>query len=261
MSNTPIRSRDNAVVKALAALNRSPRERRERGQTVIDGAHLVAACVAAGQSIEILAISESAQESPEIIRLFDAATAGRRVVIDDGVFDALSPVASPSGIVAAIRTPPAERLPHLIVDAIVLDRVQEPGNAGSILRSARAVGLKTILATPQTVDLWSPKVLRGAMGAHFGLHIHQDVALEALATRATGLIIGTQADAPSSLYQADLRGPSIWILGNEGAGISASANNVITTRLRIPLALGTESLNVAAAAAICLFEQQRQRQA
>ena len=128
-----------------------------------------------------------------------------------------------------------------------------------MLRTARAAGVGLVLTTADTVDLWAPKVLRGAMGAHFHLAVHQGISLEAVADRARGAIAATTPRATTDLFAADLTGPIVWLFGHEGAGLDPTARGTATLDLRIPIAPQIESLNVAAAAAICLFEQVRQR--
>jgi TrmH family RNA methyltransferase len=116
-----------------------------------------------------------------------------------------------------------------------------------------------VLTAPGTAWCWSPKVLRAGMGAHFALSIHEAVPWSAVRARLRVEPIGTRATRADSLFGADLRAPSLWLLGNEGEGLSAEIAADVSRWLRIPQARGVESLNVAAAAAVCLFEQRRQR--
>lgn len=145
-------------------------------------------------------------------------------------------------------------------DLVILDRVQDPGNVGAIIRTAAAAGIRTLLTTPGTAACWAPKVLRAGMGGHFVLNLHENVSSEALQTLATHLsLAGTVLDDGQSLYTTDLRTPLAWVFGNEGEGITPALQSVLGVRLTIPQAPGVESLNVAASAAVCLFEQRRQR--
>jgi RNA methyltransferase, TrmH family len=254
-------SRDNALVKRLVRLAHSSRERRRDALALLDGPHLIAAFIATGRTAEIVALSDAGAADPEAHALALRCPAAERVQLADRLFAEISPVATPVGVLACAAVPEAGPLPARIDDAIVLDRLQEPGNVGSILRSAAAAGVATIIATPGTSFLWSPKVLRAAMGAHFSLRLHEGVALEAVFARRAGSVAATVAHGGTSLYTADLRGPIAWVFGNEGAGLDNAASAAADLRLRIPVARGTESLNVAAAAAVCLFEQVRQRAA
>ena len=144
---------------------------------------------------------------------------------------------------------------------VVLDGVQDAGNVGSILRSAAAAGVSQVFCAPGTAYAWSSKVLRSGMGAHFLLDIYEDVEAATLIERLAVPAAITDSHAPQALYDCDLAGPIAWVFGNEGAGVSAPWRAAVEHRLTIPQPGGMESLNVAAAAAICLFEQCRQQRA
>jgi TrmH family RNA methyltransferase len=140
----------------------------------------------------------------------------------------------------------------------MLEGIQDPGNLGSILRSAAASGLRHVLLSPGSVFAWAPKVVRAGQGAHFFLSIHENIAFRDMRTRVRARVIATEPEARASVFEADLRGPIAWMFGNEGAGLSPQAAALATERVRIPMSGQAESLNVAAAVAICLFEQMRQ---
>ena len=140
----------------------------------------------------------------------------------------------------------------------MLDRVQDPGNVGAILRSAAAFGFTQVLALEGSAALWSPKVLRAGMGAHFGLRLVEGAdagALDELELPA----IATSSHAARALHEAALPWPCAWVLGHEGQGVSAELERRCSLTLRIAQPGGEESLNVAAAAAVCLYESARQR--
>jgi len=256
-----IKSRENPWFRALAALASSSRERRLQGRAILDGPHLIAAWRAAGSVAEAVVASEAGCARPESRELLDNVPARTRVVLPDRLFDALAQVATPTGILAVIATPAPAALPAEIGDAIMLEGLQDAGNLGSILRTAAAAGVRQIFLSPGSAFAWSPKVLRAGMGAHFALTIHEHVDLEALADRCCGRLVATDAHGGRPLDSADLAGPVAWIFGNEGAGVSASLAGRATDRVHIPMPGAAESLNVAAAAAVCLFEQVRQRRA
>jgi TrmH family RNA methyltransferase len=174
------------------------------------------------------------------------------------LFDGLAPVEHGAGLllVIAFETPAPHRLAG---DALYLDGVQDPGNAGALLRVAAAAQVRNVLAAPGTAALWSPKALRAGQGAHFALTIAEDVAAEQLQHWFAGPWIGTEARSARSLWETPLpNGDLGWMLGSEGAGLSPAARARCSQHVRIPLASGVESLNVATAAAVCLFERQRQ---
>ncbi|MCZ7564235.1 MAG: RNA methyltransferase [Burkholderiales bacterium] len=256
-----IQSRENAWYKSLVKLASSSRERRRLGMAILDGPHLIEAWRARGGIAEAIVASESGSTRPDVHGLLGAAPAHAHVILPDRLFDALAQVATPVGVLAVVATPAPAALPAAIGDALLLDGLQDAGNLGAILRSAAAAGLTDVFLGHGCAFAWSPKVLRAGMGAHFGLTIREGVALEALAERCAGKLIATDPRAARSLDRVDLRGPVAWIFGNEGAGITPALAAVASELVRIPMPGGTESLNVASAAAVCLFEQVRQRRA
>jgi len=254
-----IRSRDNAAFKALKRLATSTRERRKVGLTLLDGAHLISAFQSAGGVPEQLLVSEGRYGDREIARIAALMPETGVLVLGDSLFNDLAQVTTPTGIVALVRAPRPPAIPAQPDRCVMLDNVQDAGNVGSILRSTAAAGIRTVLLSPGCSFAWSTKVLRAGMGAHFSLDIHENVDLAAVAGRLHARLVCTGSHAEKSLYQADLRGPVAWVFGNEGAGVSKALSASAAERLFIPLAGNTESLNVASAAAICLFEQVRQR--
>lgn len=254
----PIRSRDNAQVKRLLRLATSSRERRETGTTILDGMHLVDTYCKSGGTAEVLAASESAYADAGLRALFEQAPAKRRLLLADALIERISQVVTSSGILAVVRTPEAQPLPDSVDAGIMLEGIQDPGNLGSIFRSAVAFGIRNVFLSPGSVFAWAPKVVRAGQGAHFFLSIHENVALPELAARVRGKIIATEPRAHRSLLDITLDGPIVWLFGNEGAGLSAEAATLAHERVRIPMPGETESLNLAAAVAICLFEKMRQ---
>ena len=183
------------------------------------------------------------------------------LVLDDRLFDQLDIMPSPSPMLAVVETPrpalPASAPGH---DLVILDRIQDPGNVGTILRTAAAAGIRTVLTTAGTAACWAPKVLRAGMGGHFVLDIHENIPRDQLKARVGALpLAGTVLQDGQSLYATDLRQPLAWVFGNEGEGIDPELQAQLGYRLTIPQDPGVESLNVAASAAVCLFEQRRQR--
>ena len=254
-----IRSRDNPRFKALRELASSTRERRKAGLALLDGTHLISAYRASGGVPEQLILSESAAANPEAAQIAAGATGQGVLVLADSLFNDVAQVATPTGIIALIRTPEPGPLPAMIERCVMLENIQDAGNLGSILRSTAAAGIRTVLLSQGCAFAWSPKVLRAGMGAHFSLDIFDNADLAAAVHRLSGRLICTSGHASKSLYQTDLRGPLAWVFGNEGSGVSAALSAAAAAQVRIPMPGKTESLNVAAAAAICLFEQVRQR--
>ncbi len=258
-SQTVIRSRDNLRFKSLHRLATSARERRKAGLTLLDGMHLIAAYRASGGVPEQLVLSESGAGNAEARRLAAGECAQGVLLLADPLFNDVAQVVTPTGIVAVIRTPKHGPLPATLENCVMLDAIQDAGNLGSILRSTAAAGISSVLLSQGCAYPWSPKVLRAGMGAHFSLSIFDDVDLAAAVSRLKGKLICASSHARKSLYQIDLHGPLAWVFGNEGSGVSAALCDAAAEQVCIPMPGKTESLNVAAAAAICLFEQVRQR--
>ena len=255
-----ISSADNPTFRLLRQLAESGRERRKRRRTLLDGPHLVQAYLERIGAPEMLVASRSGLDRPEIRRLAERAAAGSTLVLTDELFEAVAPVDTPSGVLALVPIPPEPAAVPARGSCVVLESVQDAGNVGSILRSAAAAGVPLALLTRGCAQAWSPKVLRAAMGAHFSLGILEHADPAALLAAYPGAVVATRADAPLRIFEADLRGPVAWLFGNEGAGLSPEVAALARLAVAIPMPGGAESLNVAAAAAICLYEQLRQRQ-
>lgn len=257
-----IHSRDNPLVKRIHALSTSGRERRKTGLTVLDGAHLVSAALDAGLPLTQLVVSDSGLHREEHRALLDRS-AGRCPVasLPDTLFAHVSAVDSPSGLLALMQMPASEApVVSASSSLIVLDAVQDAGNLGTLLRTAAAAGIALALLTDGCAQAWSPRVLRAGMGAHFRMQVHEHVDIPAVLSGYSGQIAATVLGAQSrSLFALDLAGPTAWLFGAEGRGLSADLQAMATTQVHIPMPGQVESLNVAAAAAICLFEQVRQR--
>lgn len=254
-----IRSRDNPLVKHLRALAESARERRDSGQTLLDGVHLAEAALAAGVALRHLVVSERGMTRAEIIALIDACQDVPVCLLPDALFAQVSPVDAPTGLLAVIETPP-DALGALSGTVIVLDGVQDPGNLGTILRTAAAAGAGDVVLTTGCTQAWSPRALRAGMGGQFRLRIRERADPAALLAGFPGAILATAlTEEAQDLYDCDLSGPVAWLFGAEGGGLTSEVASLATAALRIPMPGAVESLNVAAAVAVCLFEQVRQR--
>ena len=253
-----ISSRDNPLFKQLRLISQSSRERKKARQTLIEGVHLVQTYAAAIGNPEALVVSTSAVDNAEIAALIDQFQPSVSTVLSDAMFHELSTLDSPAGVLALINTPTQKNAPAQMDCCVVLEDLQDPGNLGSILRSAAAANVKHVLLSKGCVFAWSPRVIRAAMGAHFLLDIYEQQDLLEVVGNFNGKRIATALRAKSSLYDTDLSGPMALMIGNEGAGLSAALSNLADVVLTIPMPGKMESLNAAAAAAICLFERVRQ---
>jgi RNA methyltransferase, TrmH family len=255
-----IQSRDNPFYKELARLSGSSRQRNKSKRTLLDGAHLLTAYLDCGDLPRHILLNDAASNDEEIAGLLQRVKGVPVTRLEDKLFAGLSELKSPSGIIALIDVPQAA---GAIVDAsfsLLLEDIQDPGNLGSMLRSAAAAGCDAAFLSAGCADAWSPKVLRAAMGGHFVLRIYDQQDLTMVAKSFRGDLLAASLKAVRSLYDCDLRGNVAFLVGNEGAGLSVRLMDLATQRITIPMPGKTESLNAAAATAICLFEAVRQRQ-
>ena len=251
----------NPLYKELLKLASASRNRSRAGQTLLDGAHLVTACLDAGRLPERVLVNAAALADAEIAALLSRLADVEIVQLDDRLFSNLTELKSPSGIIAQIDIPGYQLSAGLCRFALLLEDIQDPGNLGSILRSAAAAGCDAVFLSCGCADAWSPRVLRAAMGGHFCIDIHENQDLVDVARKFPGRLYATHLKASVSLYDADLSGHLALMIGNEGAGLSDALLAFATDRISIPMPGRVESLNAAAAAAICLFESVRQRAA
>jgi TrmH family RNA methyltransferase len=254
-----IDSSANPRYKALRRLVESSRERARSGRSVLDGAHLVAAYLDHAGQPEEIAVSRQGSQEPEVRALLERMPRADVLVLGDALFAALSSVVTPTGILAVVTTPRPELRTGEIDACVMLEELQDPGNLGSILRSCAAAGIGDVLLSRGSVHAWSPRVLRAGMGAHFALSIHEGMDLAAAARDFGGILVATRAEAKQSVFETDLRGRVALLFGNEGAGLSSGLLQSADRVVSVPMPGKAESLNIAAAAAVCLFERVRQR--
>jgi TrmH family RNA methyltransferase len=258
-----ISSRDNPFYKELKQLATSSQARRKAGRSLLDGVHLCQAYLDLRGLPAHCVVSEDALANPEVAQVVRRCEAGHAHVtaLPDALFGAISQVEHGVNLMFLIETPQPSRPAALLESAVLLDGVQDPGNVGSILRSAAAAGIRQVYCSAGTAFCWSPKVLRAAMGAHLVLDIFENVDLAALVRGARIAVLATSGYASERLYDLDLRRPVAWVLGHEGQGVADDLLGLATHRVAVPHAGQVESLNVAACAAVCFFEQLRQLQA
>jgi len=255
MAYQHISSRDNPLFKQLKALSSSARERRAAGKLLLDGAHLVEAYLQTFGEPELLVISEG-DIALDVMNLLDRLVEIRTITMPASMFGAISPVTTPTGILALVKTP-ALMPPEQPDFVLMLESIQDPGNLGSLLRNAAAAGVDVVYLSEGCTEAWSPRALRGGQGAHFVLPIVEQVDLPALIRDFEGKTLATTMHG-ASLYDQELSGKVAFIIGNEGAGLSQSVIDAASAQVTIPMPGKVESLNAAAAAAVCLFERVRQ---
>ena len=257
-----ITSRDNALYKDLKHLAGSSQARRKASQTLLDGVHLCQSYLALRGAPRHCVLSETALAHPEVGAIVTQCENAHAhcTVMPDTLYNALSQVEHGVGLMFLIDTPVLTLPAALGESAVLLDNLQDPGNVGSILRSAAAAGITEVFCSHGTAFCWSPKVLRAAMGAHFVIDIHENVDLAALIRTAAIPVLATSGYAKQRLYDVDLRQPVAWLFGHEGQGVADDLLGLASNQVVIPHLGQIESLNVAACAAVCFFEQLRQKQ-
>lgn len=255
-----ITSRENPLFKELKQLATSAQARRKLGRTLLDGIHLCQAFLDLSGAPLLCIVSESSVSNGEVADIVHRCESAHAscILLPDSMYQVLSQVEHGVGLCFVIDLPQSSAPARVIDSAIMLDNLQDPGNLGSILRSAAAAGIKTVFCSKGTVSAWSPKVLRAGMGAHFLLNIVENADLAAVLASARIPVLATSSYATKRIYDADLGQSVAWLFGHEGQGVSPELLQLATEQVSIPHLGKVESLNVAASAAICLFEQVRQ---
>jgi RNA methyltransferase, TrmH family len=246
-----ITSRDNPLLKELRKLASDGAAYRKSGRVWIEGEHLCSAYVQRGLRPSMALVMESKQA---LAQSGIAQTATKLIVIPDALMAEISALDSLAGIGFVCDVSVTARV-DLAARTVVLDRLQDPGNVGSILRSAAAFGFKQVLALKGSAALWSPKVLRAGMGAHFGLQLVEGASLDDVAQLQWPLAVTSSHQGHflhDLLFNNELPAQINWALGHEGQGICAQLQAHAALHVRIAQPGGEESLNVAAAAAICM---------
>lgn len=253
-----ISSRDNPFYRQLLRLAEG-KPARGTHQALIEGTHLCRAWFERYGAPITAIFDETLLTEQNALQQWPGLALDRCISLNKGLARSLSQVVHGPGLFFVVEIP-SPMLPERIAHTcICLDRVQDPGNLGTLLRTAAAAGIEHVYLSTGCAAAWSPKVLRSGQGAHFALNIHERLDLQALCSRLDVALAVTTLDRAAVLYDIDLRAACAWVFGNEGQGVDECVQALASLRVRIPQAEAVESLNVAAAAAICLFEQRRQQ--
>jgi RNA methyltransferase, TrmH family len=264
-----ISSTSNRWIALAKELSKSSAARQKHGLAFIEGIHLCRSFLSAqkNHAESILLVTQNYTQNTEIAALV-LAWQGRLLVFTDKAFASISQVQNGPGIALLGTLPKVQSLNEAIGDIVFLDGLQDPGNVGTIIRTAASVGIRCVITAPATVSLWAPKVLRAGMGAHFDTSLHEGVSIETLLTAITPRpVLLATGHGSQSIFQTDLKPAAVWVFGNEGQGLDLPAYEAFSKlkpelvriqKVLIPIQ-SVESLNVASAAAVCFFEQWRQR--
>lgn len=257
MSIVFLESKDNAKIKHLRGLIEQSSYRKKQGQIVLEGTHLGLAWIEQKRRINSIFTTENQLENPDICDILDHYD-GAVFVISETLYRDLSTLGTAVAFLAIVDLPSSSHALQFDLDTLILENVQDPGNVGTLLRSAAAAGIQQVVCTKGSASLWSPRVLRAGMGAHFTLKTFENIQLEDILERFEIPVYATSSHRSTSLYDQDLKQPCVWVLGNEGQGASEYALSHAQA-VTIPQPGGQESLNVAIAGSVCLFEMVRQR--
>ncbi len=262
-----ISSRDNPLLQKLRKLVADPGAYRKLGELWVEGDHLCDAALRRGQGVPLAVIADTAWcgeqglgavNDPVVQRLSRLAEQARKVVVvPEALMRTVSSLESPARL-GFVLSLPQDVSVQAGLRTVVLDRLQDAGNVGTVLRSASALGVQQVVAIKGTAALWSPKVLRAGMGAHWALHLVEQCSVEALEALQVPLV-ATSSHAQHDLHLAPLPEPCAWVMGHEGQGVQAALMARCAMTVGIPQPGGEESLNVATAASICLYESMRRR--
>jgi TrmH family RNA methyltransferase len=257
-----VTSPNNPRVREALRLMASSHDRRRAGRCVLEGAHLVEVYRAAIGLPDTVVVTEDALARDEVRALVAGDADARTIVVPAALLAEHSAMPADIGVLAVVPTPRAAVARDDASLTLLLEDVQDPGNVGSIVRTAAAAGVDQVLLSKTCAFAWSPKVLRAGQGAHFLTRIVEDVELVDWSARfraVGGTLAALVVDRGVPLYDADLPQPLALAIGNEGAGLTPALAGAADRRVTIPMAAGNESLNAAAAAAVALFEMVRRR--
>ncbi len=264
-----ISSSDNPQIKLLRQLLAASKHRHEHKKAVLEGLHL---CQAAAQNkvpVITTLVARCAQLNPDVLALVQPLN--KVLLVDDKLFRSLSQLDQSESLLQIISFAPESNLVETgntwVGDAVYFDGIQDPGNMGTLLRTCAAAGINRVYLSKDCADIWSPKVLRSAMGGHFSLGIMSDLSIDTVLLQRPPLVVATALRSSNRLHQTDLRAGTLWCFGNEGQGLRPATLQQLEqysksgayVQVSIDQTTQVESLNVAAATAVCLFEQRRQR--
>ncbi len=258
-----ITSRDNPRLVEVARLLASSRDRRKSGRCVLEGEHLATVYVERVGPPHTVVVAEDRQHDARHAAILAATPARDVLVVPRALFATIATVPD-AGMLAVVTAPSLLTPPPVASRHVLLDGLQDPGNVGTILRTAAAAGVEQVLLSRECAFAWSPKVLRAAQGAHFLTTVVEEVDLPAWAAafRASGgTVVATAVQGAGGLYATPIAQPFAVAIGNEGAGLSPALMAAANVTVSIPMPGGMESLNAAAAAAVVLFELVRRRSA
>ena len=253
-------SLQNPLVKSFRKLH-SAKQRRQQGVFLLEGTHLLEEAIAINYPLETVLCTPEWQSLHKKLWEDICQQATRVEIVTPEILVAIATTVQPDGVVATARRNQEQVVPYTGI-GLALETLQDPGNLGTIIRTAAAAGASGLWISEDCVDLDNPKVLRASAGQWFRLpmRVSTDLTASVGEAKLAGMqVVATLPTAELSYWQVDWHRPSVILLGNEGAGLSNQLASLADLQVRIPLSSGVESLNVAIAAALLLYEAKRQR--
>ncbi|MGL5253293.1 MAG: TrmH family RNA methyltransferase [Moraxella sp.] len=256
--NPIVTSKDNPTIKTAYALLTGSRQRKKLGKTVIEGTHLLESYLNASLTPQTVIVSESGLDNDEIKTLLNRLTTVKTLTISDHLYKEIRSLGESLPIMAIIDMPTLTFDKDITSDCLIINGVQDNGNLGTLLRTASAVGIKTVICTQGSAAAYSPKTLRAGMGANFSLTIFEGVSVEDVLAKVKVPMFATSSHTDQVIYQTNLKQPLALVMGHEGQGVD---DKILAQShpIALPQPNGQESLNVAIAGALCLYEILRQR--
>lgn len=256
-----ITSLSNAKVKYVRRLQTDRRFRNRENQYVVEGSRWLTELVTMARPAEMLFVTERWLETAvhaQILQQLTTLGQSSPIPVSEEVMQAMSDTTTPAGVLAVLPMQPRPLPDHPSL-LLILDEISTPGNLGTMLRTAGAAGADGVLLGPGCVDLYNPKVVRGGMGAHLRLPVHNQTWPEIAATVQGMQVWLATIEAETAYTAVNWQQPSALIIGSEAAGAGEDARRIASGGIAIPMHAATESLNAAMAAGIILFEAARQR--
>lgn len=252
-----ITSKDNSKFKHVRQLLENSSYRKKSQQTVLEGTHLIQSCLQSNICPTQIWVSETALQHEEVNQLLQNKQDITVFEIEDKLYKQLRSLGQGIDILAVINQP-KPNLSTITTDSLILNDVQDTGNVGTLIRTAAAIGIQHILCTTGTASVWSPKCLRAGMGAHFSVAIYENIALDDLIETIQTPLFATSSHTQNIIYHQDLSQSLAWVMGNEGQGVCEELM-AHAHKIALPQPNGQESLNVAIAGSLCMYEMLRQR--
>ncbi len=252
-----ISSKDNLLIKKVVKLASDVKLRNKEKLALIFGKHLIEEAIKYNRLQVLLMDISSKEQYNDLLQIVQLE---KVYLLPTKLINKINLLDSTTNIVGLINIENLDVNEGLYEeDCLILENIQDPGNLGTILRSCVSTGIKNIILSKDCVDIYNPKVLRGSQGIQLGLNVYRDVDLIDFVNKYNKQLIITTPYTIKSIYAFNFTNPTAFIFGNEGVGVTKALSQIVDSHAKIPMVEGVESINVAMAVTVCLFEMYRQR--